>query len=64
MPWIKFSGDFNHRVTPAVTVAYKAGWSGLVTTPCAAAAIASGKASRLKTPRKGELPNVENTTDA
>lgn len=64
MPWIRFSGDFNHRVTPAVTVAYKAGWSGLVTTPYAAAAIASGKASRLKTPRKGELPNVENTTDA
>ena len=35
--------EFNGRWLTA----YKAGWAGLVTTPCAAAAIAAGKAQRI-----------------
>ncbi|MBO1040412.1 hypothetical protein [Brucella pituitosa] len=54
MPHVRFSSDFDWKPLPQVTIAYKAGWSGLVTTPCAAAAVAANKAVRLKTPRKGE----------
>lgn len=55
MPWVRFSEDFDWKPLPQVTVAYKVGWSGLVTTPCAAAAVEANKAVRLKTPRKGEM---------
>lgn len=54
MPWIMFSEDFDWKPLPQVTIAYKAGWSGLVTTPCANCAISANKAFRLKTPKKGE----------
>jgi hypothetical protein len=54
MPHVRFSEDFDWKPLPQVTIAYKAGWSGRVTTPCANSAVASNKAVRLKTPKKGE----------
>ncbi|PRA46650.1 hypothetical protein [Brucella pituitosa] len=54
MPHVHFSEDFDWKPLPQVTIAYKAGWSGLVTSPCATAADQANKAVRLKTPRKGE----------
>lgn len=52
MPWVKFIQDFDWRATPAVTFGYKAGSTVLVTTPCAKAAKAAGKAENAK-PQKG-----------
>lgn len=54
MPWVRFSEDFDWKPLPQVTIAYRAGWSGLVTTPCANSAVQANKAIRLKTPKKGE----------
>jgi len=48
MPRVKFTQDFDWRATPAVTMAYKAGTVALVTTPCATAAKAAGKAEAAK----------------
>lgn len=53
MPRVRFTQDFDWRATPAVTMAYKAGTVDLVTTPCAEAAIAAGKAEAVQRP-KGE----------
>lgn len=50
MPRIIFTHDYDWappEFNGRWLVAYKAGWSGLVTTPCAAAAIAAGKARKL-----------------
>lgn len=44
MPRVRFTADMDWRPKQGVTIAYKAGWSGLVTTPCAEAAVAAGKA--------------------
>lgn len=47
MPRVLFTQDFDWappEFNGRWLVAYKAGWSGLVTTPCATAAIAAGKA--------------------
>jgi hypothetical protein len=52
MPWVRFLADFDWRATPAVTYAYKAGTTELVTTPCAVAAKAAGVAEPVK-PQKG-----------
>ncbi len=58
MPWVEFTSDFSFRLTPAVTTSYKAGWRGNVTTRCASAAITAGKAERLPTSRREEVPNA------
>ena len=50
MPRIAFTADFDWYPPERGgrwCRAYKAGFSGLVTTPCAAAAVAAGKAVRL-----------------
>ena len=47
---VTFTRDFDWYPAPLNgrwCRAYKTGWSGLVTTPCAAAAIAAGKARKL-----------------
>ncbi len=47
MPRVAFTQDFDWappEFNGRWLVAYKAGWAGLVTTPCATAAIAAGKA--------------------
>lgn len=44
MPWVRFTGAFDFRPTPVVTLAFPAGAVRLVTTPCARAAKASGAA--------------------
>lgn len=50
MPWVRFTGNFNwvDPRLPAVTKAFKRGSSLLVTTACAKAAIAAGKAEPAK----------------
>lgn len=47
MPRVRFTADFDFRPQQGVTIAYKAGWSGLVTTPCANQAVAAKKATRI-----------------
>lgn len=50
MPHITFTHNYDWappEFNGRWLTAYKAGWSGLVTTPCAAAAIAAGKAKRI-----------------
>lgn len=51
MPRVRFLADFDWRATPAVTIAYKAGTVELVTTPCADAAKAAGKAEACQRPK-------------
>lgn len=51
MAWLRFTADFDFKPKPAVTLAYKAGQEKLVTTPCAAAAVAAGKAERIRKPK-------------
>lgn len=38
MPYVTFIADFDFEQRQGVTLAYKSGWSGDVTTACAAAA--------------------------
>lgn len=63
MAWVRFTGDYNFRPTYAVTIAYKAGMTMNVVTPCAVQAIAKGKAVRMTRSSKYEEPveatNVE-----
>lgn len=54
MPRVRFTGDFDWsppEFNGRVTMAYKAGMTLIVTTPCAEAAVAAGKAEKLA-PRK------------
>lgn len=41
---IRFLADYDYKPTPGSTVAYFAGWSGLVRKECAERAVALGKA--------------------
>lgn len=50
-PWVQFTADFDFRPKPAVTLAFKAGQRRLVTTPCATAAIAAGRAVPITKPK-------------
>lgn len=56
MPWVRFTADFDFKPMPAVTYGYRAGHVGNVTTPCATAAVAAGKAVRMKKPSKQAQP--------
>lgn len=60
MPRVRFTEDFNWDIPGSnrrQTVAYRAGDRFLVTTPCAEAAIAAGKAQRIDNePGPGEAP--------
>lgn len=51
MPWVRFLADYDWRATPAVTIAFKADTVALVTTPCAAAVKAAGKAEACQRPK-------------
>lgn len=48
MPWVRFCAPMDWKPKPQVTIAYKAGATELVTTACAKAAVAAGKAVRVK----------------
>lgn len=61
MPWVRFTADFDFKPKPAVTIAYRAGDDKLVTTPCANAAIALGKATKLPS-RKRKSDDAEQST--
>lgn len=50
MPYFHFTADHDHRI-PGQTTAYKAGWTGLVTTACAKAAESAGRGRRVAKPR-------------
>jgi hypothetical protein len=52
MPYVRFTGKFDFNPKYGVTIAYRAGWAGLVTTPCANEAVAAKKAVRI---RKAEV---------
>ena len=53
MPWLKFTDRFDFdvpRYNGRVTIAYKANTTMLVTRACADAAVAAGKAKRVRNP--------------
>lgn len=50
--WVRFIADFNWKPRPQVTIAYKANSVQNVTTPCAEAAVAKGKAVKVPRARK------------
>lgn len=50
MPWVRFTADFDWKPKPTVTMAYKAGDTKLVTTPCARQAKALGRAEPVRKP--------------
>lgn len=52
MPWVRFTADFDFKPKPNVTQAFQEGQERNVTTPCADAAIANGKAVKLPRKRK------------
>lgn len=54
MPWLRFTGDFDFRPKPAVTIAYLAGQVRLVTTSCSITAITAGKAVKSTKPRSDD----------
>lgn len=54
MPRVRFLKDFDWKPLRSVTFAFKAGSEHLVTTRCAQAAIAKGRAEPVKKRRKAE----------
>lgn len=54
MPWVLFTGSFDWvpPLAPMTAVAYRCGMRLLVTTPCAQAAIAAGKAEPSSRPQE------------
>lgn|GEM_PF-1818367 len=52
MPWVHFTAAFDWKPKPQVTIAYPAGFTGLVTTRCANAAESRKVAEIVPTPRK------------
>lgn len=68
MAWVKFTADHDHR-EPGFTVAYKDGWTGNIPTAHVDAAVAAGKAVRLRKVSKDAEPEpveepVEEAVDA
>lgn len=59
MPWVRFTQDFDWKPIPQKTVAFRADMVRNVTTPCAGAAIAKGKAIRLRKPHKDVEPHED-----
>ncbi|MBD9571750.1 hypothetical protein [Ensifer sp. ENS08] len=49
---VRFTGDFDYRPTPQVTVAYLAGMEMTVKRECAEQAIAAGKAVKVAANRR------------
>ena len=64
MPRIRFTADYDWKPLPSVTVAYSAGWSGVVTRACAEAARAAGKASGEATGKAENYAPPEGGADA
>lgn len=56
--WVRFLADYDYRL-PQATIAYLAGMVLNVPSAHADAAVAAGRAVRLKTPRKGEVADAE-----
>lgn len=52
MPWVRFTSDFAWKPIPAVTTKFRAGTVANVTTPCATAAIAKGRAEPFEKPAR------------
>jgi len=52
MVWVKFTGDFRFKPRPTVTQFFPKGLVMNVTTPCADAAKAAGKAEDVEKPKR------------
>lgn len=53
MTWLRFTGAFDWKPTPATTIGFLPGHEVNVTRRCAEAAIAAGKAEKMKGGRDG-----------
>lgn len=58
MPKVRFTEDFDFKPMPSVTLAFKAGDQKMVTTACAEAAIAKGKAVAVKKRKADEADDA------
>lgn len=56
--WMRLTADFDYRVGQSI-VAYVSGRTYNAPSAAVVAAVAAGKAVRLKPPRKGEVPDAE-----
>ncbi|MGU3495928.1 hypothetical protein ACLBXM_17950 [Xanthobacteraceae bacterium A53D] len=52
MPWVSFTSDFDWRPRRGLVMAYRAGTTALVTTPCAKAAKGKGAAVSVPKPKE------------
>lgn len=64
--WVRFTGsfDFTPKADRRVTVSYPAGYADRVTAECAKAAIAAGKALKIKAPKTVAEANAVRTGGA
>lgn len=54
MAWVQFTENFDWRIRPGVTKAFKGGLVANVPTPAAKAAVAAGKARRVRKPETAD----------
>lgn len=55
MPWVRFTERFDFKVTPRVTISYRAGCTYLVKQACAEQAVRDGKADYVDRPVKTKV---------
>ena len=53
MPWVRFFEPFDFKPKKAITIAYPAGFSGLVTQQCATAVTSAGTGELIERPADG-----------
>ncbi|HEY0120552.1 MAG TPA: hypothetical protein VGC14_02125 [Rhizobium sp.] len=56
MPWVRFIRSFNFAITPAVTIAYRAGMVEFVHRRCADKAVSGGRAEIVVRPGERTAP--------
>lgn len=57
MAWVQFTAGFSWKPKPQVTIVFEAGQIANVTRDCAAAAVARGRATRIK--RQGKKTEAD-----
>lgn len=64
MPWFRFTADYDFKPRSAVTIAYKAGSTKLVSRACAAQAEALGRGTTIERPVDGNKTAGRGCDDA
>jgi len=64
MPWFRFTADYDFKPRAAVTIAYRAGSTKLVSRACAAQAEALGRGITIERPVDGNKTGWSGRDDA